>query len=106
MSNDMQSVRNALTNFIGALALAIPLEPRFVKQEIAAVLMEEVLKLSQDENGVYELFTLKPLFRAQIAILKQRVSELQTLPAAVAKDQISRYEEMISEYERLVNGLK
>lgn len=106
MTAEMQGVRNALTNFIGAMALAMPLEPKYTKQEIAAVLMEEALKLAQDENGVYDLFTLKPMLRAQIAVLKQRISELQQLPAAVAKDQISLNEKIISEYERLINSLK
>lgn len=104
--NEVRNIRNAITNFIGALAVSMPFEPRVSKQEIAAILLEEVLRLAQDENGVYDLFILKPLLRSQVAVLRQRNSELAKLSVAVAKEQIAMNDKIIAEFSRLIESLR
>ena len=106
MNGDVQNIHNSITNFIGALAVSMPLDPRVSKQEIAAVLLEETLRLAQDEDGVYDLFVLKPLLRAQVAVLRQRNSELAKLSITPAKEQIAMNEKIIAEYSRLIESLR
>lgn len=110
ISNDITQIRAGLVNYIGASIGAISFEGKAANQTIAAILIEEVLKLSQSEDGVCDMFILKPLFRANIFVLKQRINELSKMGAEntelliVTKKAIEHYQEMIKAFERIVDN--
>lgn len=80
-SKDSTQIRQGLVNYIGALLSASHFEPRAAKHDVAAMLVEETLGLSQEEvNAPYDLYVLKPLLRGTVATLEQRMNELAKLP--------------------------
>ena len=71
-SENPQSIRSGLTNFIGALIKHSPFKGNSKRHDIVAILVEEILTIGKKENGEIDLYSVKPLFKGAIFILKQR----------------------------------
>jgi hypothetical protein len=103
-SNDQIQIRAGLVNYIGALAKSSPFKGKAAKQSVTSVLIEETLKLAQDENGVCDMYILKPMLKGTAFFLKQRVSELSKLPKSEAiETQVNSYKSTIEALENLVS---
>lgn len=105
-SNDQVQIRQGLVNYIGALLKASPFSGKAARQGVASILIEESLKIAQDDEGLIDLYVAKPLLRATVHTLKQRCVELSKLPAPEAKKKIQDYEVAIRELEILINSIK
>lgn len=104
-SNNQREIRQGLVNYIGALLSSSPYSKEDAKQNVIAVLAEESLNLSRKEDNSYDIYTLKPLLRAVVLILKQRCEELKSLPMDVKK--ISReYYNTINHLETLIDSIE
>lgn len=88
MENDIAQIRSGMVNYIGALINASIDDPKISKHKISSILLEEVLKLAKD-NDVYDFYILKPLFRANIIIFKNKIEainkDLEVLPDNLSK---------------------
>ena len=105
-TSDLTQIRQGLVNYIGAIIKSSGFEGKAANQVAASILLEETLKLSQtDESGVFDLYILKPLFRANIAVLKQRIQELSSLNTRDSKVICRQYNDVINIYENILNKL-
>jgi hypothetical protein len=101
-SNDQTQIRAGLVNYIGALIASSKFENKAAKQAVTSILAEETLKLAQDENGIIDLYTVKPMIRAVIFIFKQRIQELSKLPRnEKIETQKKVYQDLINTLEEL-----
>ena len=89
-SNDTTQIRSGLVNYLGALIVASKYEPQAARHDVAAMLVEEAIKLAKDENDNYDMFVLKPILKANAFILDNRISEidkdLDILPEEICKE--------------------
>lgn len=80
-SNDQNEIRCGLVNYIGAILNSSPYDnPKAIKHNTVAVLLEEAMKLCKDQDGIFDMYTCKPFLRATLNIIKQRYNELTSLP--------------------------
>lgn len=98
-SNDFTQIRGGLVNYIGSALNAAPFQGKAGKQYVFAMLIEEAIKLAQEENGDIDLYTVKPLFRGCKIIFDKRKLALQSLPPSSAVN------EQIAEYDKAINVL-
>lgn len=76
MNNNKQNqIRQGLTQFVGALLDSISGDKEAVAQLVAASLSEEALKITIKDNKI-DYFVAKPILRATIIVLKQRLEEI------------------------------
>jgi hypothetical protein len=99
-SNDQTQIRAGLVNYIGALIQSSHFEDRAARQEVASILIEEALKLAQDEKGIIDMFTVKPLLRGCTLVFEQRINELSKLPKN------TQVEKLIEGYKKLADTIK
>lgn len=79
-SNDFTQIKNGLTNYLGATIKALPYDNvSACKHELVAMLTEEAIKLSKEDNDTYNMYILKPLLRGTLNILKARINVLESL---------------------------
>ena len=104
-SNDQNQIKQGLVNYIGALLSSSPYSDLDSRQNITAILLTEILKLSEDEDGLYNLYVLKPLFRTIILILKQRCVEMSKLPID-SSSSVNKYNQVIMTLEELLNNIQ
>lgn len=106
-SNDQNEIRSGLVNYIGALLKSSNYKDNVGKQTVASILTEETLKLAQNEEGIFNLYVLKPMIRGVIIIFKQRIVELSKLPKSEQiSSKIEEYQHIISSLEELVNMIQ
>lgn len=99
-SNDPTQIRQGFVNYIGALLKSSTHPGKAAPQNVVATLIEEAIKLSQDENKVIDLYIMKPMIKGMIFILNQRIAELQKLPDKKASEPV------ITEYKNTLNTLE
>lgn len=105
-SNDLQQIRGGLVNYIGSMLRASKYEGKAAKQVVASVLIEEALKLSQDENNIMDLYVNKPLLRATKILFEQRIVELEKIKGNPAiKEQVTTYNQSIVTLQTLINSI-
>jgi hypothetical protein len=105
-SNDQVQIRQGLVSYIGAIIKTSNLEGRAARQNAAAILIEEALKIAQDNEDL-DFYVLKPLLRGNMFALNHRVNELAKLPATPEiKNTIKDYRTMVTRLERLVDSVK
>lgn len=106
-SNDLTQIRSGLVNYLGAMLKTMNYSERANKQLASSIMIEEAMTLSQDEDGVYDPYVLKPMIRAMVLLLRQRCQELSKLPKnEQVNAQIVEYNSAISTLEDLVAVLK
>lgn len=105
-SNDQTQIRAGMVNYIGALINSSPFEGRAAKQNVVAVMTEEILKLAKGEDQTVDLYVLKPMIKGMVFIINQRVNELSKLPKTQETlSCIEEYKTVISTFEKLLKVL-
>lgn len=105
-SNDQIQIRAGMVNYIGALLEASSYEGKEAKQNVVAVMIEESMKLAQDENKVLDLYVLKPMIKGMVFTLQQRIQELSKLPKnQQLETSIDEYKNIINTFEKLLKVL-
>lgn len=104
-SNDQTQIRAGLINYIGALLKASQFEDRAARQNVAAILVEETIKIAQDDNKVIDLYVIKPMIKGIVFTLQQRIQELSNLPKDQSQQTIEEYKDIIKTFEKLLNVL-
>lgn len=102
-SNDSTQIRAGMVNFIGALLNASKLPPKGAKQDVSAILIEEALKLSKDENGVYDLYVLKPLLRANKFIFENHIREIDNDAKGLPKELRDQLVQKRAMYKQIID---
>ena len=77
-SQDIDQIKGGLTNYVMAAYHSLG-ETREAKQRVVAILLEESLKMAQDEDGELDIYVLKPLMRAAAFTFEQRAAVFTTL---------------------------
>ena len=101
MNKDQQAIKQSLTNFVGAIVDSSERQDIEARHEAAATLLEEVLKLSEEQGGSRELYVLKPLFRATINVLLERKKELSELQMSGAQDAVKEIDKIVEYLKKL-----
>lgn len=102
-----QQLRGGLVNFIGTLISQSGFTGETARHSVVSTLTEESLKLTQNEEGVVNLYCAKPILRATVFILSQRIKMLEPL----ARDQnvnikIKAYKNIVNELNSLIDSIK
>lgn len=106
MSN-FNDIHNGLTNYIGALLDSIQgLDKQESRQEVVALLLEESLNLSKNDDGNYDLFVIKPFLRSFKVIFCERINELKKLPPDITGSKINMYENFIIEIDNILKSIE
>lgn len=107
-SNDQNQIKAGLVNYMGAMINASSFkDTKAARHSVVALVLEETLNLCKDEEGLYDLLICKPLLRANINILKQRINCLSELPQdTLIKDKINSYKTIINELEKILEIVK
>lgn len=75
---DMTKVRSGIVQFIGAMLQHCGYKGAPARQIIAAVLVEEAIKVTTVNDKV-ELYSAKPILRAAITVLETRKKEYEDI---------------------------
>lgn len=77
--NKSIKIRQGLTQFVGALSENLEGDTQDIKQLITAGLAEEALKTATKEKGDIDFYVAKPILRAAVFILRNKINELNNL---------------------------
>lgn len=101
MSNPM--IKQELLQYIARLVETHPLQsnedPRAVRHDVAALLVEQALDLA-DEEGNYNLFIVKPLLKGALIVIKDRIKVIEN------QEQNSALIELREKYLQTTNTLE
>lgn len=107
MNEDFTEVRNGLTNYVFSCLQCMPYEGVKAKHALVSILAEEALKISKDDENKTEMFAIKPLLRAVIAIFNERIECLKKVQASeIVKVQINDYESIVNKISNLIENIK
>lgn len=107
MENKYEEIRNGLNNYIFSCLQAIPFEGNKAKHVLSSILLEESLKISRDENNELNMYAVKPILKACIVILIERINSIKKLPSSEQiRIQINNYEEVNNFLNTLVSRIK
>jgi len=95
-TNDQMQIRSGLVNYIGALMQSSVDDAPTSKQQVISILIEEAIKLSQDEDSLCDMHAIKPILRSVTFIFEQRKKALSELPQdKFILDTLERYDNII-----------
>lgn len=97
-----QSIRNSLWNFMGSILNASMFEENSKKKEnVTALISEELCKFSKTEDEKIDMQAAKPILKSAIWVLEARRLELSSIP--LKTDAINK---TVDELDTLIASLK
>lgn len=107
-SNDFTQIKMGLVNYVGASINAVNLPTDKAKrQAVSAMLVEEAINLSTNENGEIDLYTVKPVYRATSNLYKIRIQALRQMPQTTqVREAVEKAELIIGELDKLIESIK
>lgn len=107
MSN--QIAKQELLQYVACLIENHPLqsheEPRAARHDVAALLVQQALDLSE-EDGRYDLFIAKPILRATLVIIKDRIKAIDGQEQTKALAELrEKYLQTITTLEKILSIL-
>ncbi len=110
-SNDTSQIKAGMVNYVGALLGASKLPPRAARHDVCAMLIEEAIKLSQDDSKNYDMYILKPLLRSVKYVFNNHVTQIDKdikgLPVNLRSEMEAKrtnYSEIVKNVEEILNG--
>lgn len=101
-SNDYNEIKNGLNNYIHSLLKACYFQDEKVKKQfVIASLTEASLDIASNTEDQNYLYTVKPLIRANIIILKTRITNLQSAKK-IANNKSNDIDLKIQEYNQAI----
>lgn len=76
-TKEQETIRMALTNYVGALYSNSKFTGDVAKSNVNAIIIEELTRLSRDEEERLSLIALKPIFNACAWILRNKKKEME-----------------------------
>ena len=78
-SETQQQLRLSLTQFFGAILSNSNFKnPSMKKQNLIALVMEELLKACENEDGTVDMIAAKPILRGSHFLLQKRMNNIET----------------------------
>ena len=74
-TNEQETLRAAITNFIGIAASSSMYEGKDAVRNVVALFLEELIQYMETDEG-FNMNAAKPLFRANIYVLEQRKKDI------------------------------
>lgn len=74
-TNEQESLRAAITNFIGIAASSSMYEGKDAVRNVIALFLEELIQYIETDEGI-NMNAAKPVFRANVYILEQRKKDI------------------------------
>ena len=74
-TSEQESLRAAITNFIGIAASSSMYEGKDAVRNVVALFLEELIQYMETDDG-FNINAAKPLFRAVIYVLEQRQKDI------------------------------
>ena len=85
-----------MSNFVGQCIQLMPFEGKDRNALVAAMFIEEALKVSQvEENAPCDLKVLQPLFKAMKVVVEQQIKEISKNPTNEKKQVALDFAEII-----------
>lgn len=92
----IEVLRNGMSNFVGQCIQLMPFEGKDRNALVAAMFIEEALKVSQiEENAPCDLKVLQPLFKAMKVVVEQQIKEISKNPTNEKKQVALDFAEII-----------
>ena len=106
-SNDVTQIKQGFTNYIGALIMAMKMSPRANRQQVVHILVEEIFNVSENEEGLIDLYVIKPFISGIIKFLKQRIDELEKsdVKTKAMKNTVSDYQQIIEFFAEFLKSI-
>lgn len=74
-TNEQESLRAAITNFIGIAASSSMYEGKDAVRNVIALFLEELIQYIETDKGI-NMNAAKPVFRANVYVLEQRKKDI------------------------------
>lgn len=74
-TNEQESLRAAITNFIGIAASSSMYEGKDAVRNVIALFLEELIQYIETDEGI-NMNAAKPVFRANVYVLEQRKKDI------------------------------
>lgn len=107
-SNDYREIRNGFVNYIGAALNSVQsFEGQAARQYIVAMLIEEAINLSKDDENI-DIYSIKPLLKGCKVVCENRILELQEVAkySKYVQEQLDNYKELIANLNNLIENIK
>lgn len=107
-SNDQTQIRAGLVNYIGAMLSSSKFDnEKAIKHSVVAILLEEAATLCKDQDGLFDMYTCKPILRLVSGITKQRINLLSDLPKTPdVVGQIESYKFITESLDKILENTK
>lgn len=102
-SSTQETLRAAITNFIGIAASSSKYEGKDAVRNVIALFLEELIQYTQSDDGI-DMNTTKPIFRAVIYVLQERKNDI--VSSYRKSFESDPPESMTKEIDDLVKGLQ
>lgn len=110
-SNDTTQIKAGMVNYVGALLGASKLPPRAARHDVCAMLIEEAVKLSQEEDKNYDMYILKPLLRSVKHVFNSHIAQIDNdmkgLPIEFKLEMEAKranYSEIVKNVDEILSG--
>lgn len=104
-SNDQKQIRSGLVNYIGALFRSEKFSGRAGKQHVVGMLTEESMTIAKQDDGMVDYYIVKPILRATILIVKQRIMEMEATNSKALAVAIANYKECEATLEKMLQQI-
>lgn len=110
-TKEQETIRMALTNYVGALYTNSKYTGDIGKSNVNAIIIEELTKLAKDEDGNLSLVALKPIFNACAWTLRVKKKEIEDGATTdflkeMAKPSIEEMDNLIVGIEKYAEKIK
>ena len=102
-TNEQESLRAAITNFIGIAATSSMYEGKDAVRNVIALFLEELIQYTQTNDGI-DMNTTKPIFRATIYVLEERKRDIRK--SYIESFNCEPPENLTQEIDSLIESLK
>ena len=114
-TKEHEAIRQAFANFVGSLLVNSMYDGEEARENVLAILCEELVKYTKDENETINTKTSRPILKSTLWILQNRRNEMitylkennilmdNTLPDQYTKD-IDNLIDMLDKYINKIGG--
>lgn len=97
-TQEQETLRNAFWNFLGGLIASSPHQDQDkVKENVTALVLEEICKISKNEDETLNIQAAKPILKAAEWVVSKRIEEVNLIGFEATED-VTQLKELLSKY--------
>lgn len=103
-TSEQETLRAAITNFIGVAASSSMYEGKDAVRNVIALFLEELVQYTVNEDETIDMNSSKPILRASVYVLEQRKKNI--IDNYREKFETEPPESLTSELDKIIQSLK